>query len=53
MLRIGRRASESQGSHMKRLIATSVSNYLSVRIHVSALTNTGASQNKHAPRRSD
>jgi hypothetical protein len=52
MLRTGRRGSESQGSHMKRLIATS-REQLSLRIHVAALTNTGASQNKHAPRRSD
>ena len=51
MLHIGRRVSGSRGSHMKRLIATSrerVSNYLSVRIHVTVLTNTGTSQNKHA-----
>ena len=53
MSRIGHRASESQESHMKRLIATNREQLSRTRIHVSALTNTGASQNKHATRRSD
>ncbi len=50
MLRTRRRASENQGSRMKRLIGTAVSKYLSVRFgFMSALTNTSASQDKHPP----
>ena len=48
MLRIGHRASESQGFHMKRLIATSREQLSPGSNLCLGLTNTGASQNKHA-----